>query len=91
MFNNVSTADKIETIVDCFMKDRSCTQGFFGSVRVTELGWEVSTDERTFYVYTDASGHWNVREGDAVGVDAMLVYAASNLIGADLVRKQGRI
>lgn len=91
MFTNVSTADKIETIVDCFLKDRSCTQGFFGSVRDTDLGYQVSADERTFLVWTDANGHWNVREGDAVGVDAMLVYAASNLIGADLVRKQGRI
>ena len=91
MFTNVSTADKIETIVDCFMRDGT-TSGFFGSVARDGDGsrYVVSTDDREFIVYWLPTG-WHVREGDAVGVDASLVYAASNLIGADLVRKGGRI
>jgi hypothetical protein len=91
MFTNISTADKIETIVDCFMQ-RGITAGVFGSVERDGDGsrYTVQTDGRTFTVYWLPTG-WHVREGDAVGVDASLVYAASNLIGADLVRKSGRI
>ena len=92
MFTNVSTADKIETIVDCYCQTGICA-GVFGDVRQDdELCMLVRTDGREFQVWHDENSElWNVREGDAVGVDAMLVYAASNLIGADLVRKQGRI
>lgn len=93
MFTNISTADKIETIVDCYLKDHTCMLGFFGRVAAIDADGSVlvETDGRSFHVWQDASDLWNVSEGDAVGVDARLVYAASNLIGADLVRKRGRI
>jgi hypothetical protein len=90
MFANVSTADKIETIVDCF-RQRGLNNGAFGTVSSIDGVMYVTTDDRHFRVWTDANGNWNVREGDAVGTDASLIDAAAMLIGADLVRKQGRI
>jgi hypothetical protein len=86
-----STADKIETIVDCFVL-YGLRSGAFGTITgcLADGHYDVQTDGRAFEVWQDRN-HWNVREGDAVGVDERLVYAASNLIGADLVRKAGRI
>ena len=89
MFDRISTADKIETIVDCFDL-HGLQSGEFGTLREGIGRYHVTADGREFMVWCDGE-NWHVREGDAVGVDARLVYAASNLIGADLVRKSGRI
>ena len=72
MFNNVSTADKIETIVDCFDL-RGINSGEFGTLREGIGRYHVTTDGREFTVWCDGT-HWHVREGDAVGVDASRWY-----------------
>jgi hypothetical protein len=86
-----STADKIETIVDCFLRN-GLASGAFGRIYARANGhYDVQTDGRAFEVSRSTMGIWNVREGNMVGCDANLGDAAAMLIGADLVRKAGRI
>jgi hypothetical protein len=91
MFDNVSTADKIQTIVDCFLRN-GFANGAFGRISACADGhYDVQTDGRSFKVSWSTMGIWSVREGNMIGCDTDLGDAAAMLIGADLVRKAGRI
>ena len=57
---NMHTAEKIETIVDCFLRNGTLS-GAMGSLHVIEPGWfRVVADGLTVIVRTPRRGGWQV-------------------------------
>jgi hypothetical protein len=77
----MNTAEKIETIVLCFLKDRT-TAGTFGSLTPGDDGrFTVQADGRTFTVGTDRLG-WHVAAGHFTAHASDLYEAAADAISA---------
>lgn len=71
------TAEKIETIVLCYLRSRT-TQGTMGSLVEFEPGvYRVTADGKTFIVHRDTIG-WCVSFKGFQGVDRELYVAAAN-------------
>lgn len=74
------TAEKIETIVDCFLRNGT-TSGTFGSLVVIEAGWyRVVADGLTTIVRTPFRGNWQVTFKGFAGIDSELYVAARNAL-----------
>lgn len=74
----MNTAEKIETIVDCFLRSGTLS-GTCGTLHVIEPGWfRVVADGLTVIVRTPFNGHWQVQFKGFAGIDRELYVAASN-------------
>lgn len=79
----MTTAEKIETIVLCYLGANRTTQGTCGSLVEFEPGrYRVTADGKTFIVYRVAIG-WCVNWKGFQGVDRELYVAAANAFDAD--------
>lgn len=77
---NMHTAEKIETIVDCFLRNGTLS-GTMGSLHVIEPGWfRVVADGLTVIVRTPRRGGWQVTFKGFAGIDPELYVAARNAL-----------
>lgn len=77
---NMHTAEKIETIVDCFLRSGT-TDGTLGTLHVIEPGWfRVVADGLTTIVRTLSVGGWQVKFKGFAGIDSELYVAARNAL-----------
>jgi hypothetical protein len=77
---NMNTAEKIETIVDCFLRSGT-TEGTLGTLHVIEPGWfRVVADGLTVIVRTPFRGGWQVTFKGFAGIDSELYVAAHNAL-----------
>ena len=83
---NMNTAEKIETIVDCFLRS-GATEGVLGTLHVIEPGWfRVVADGLTTIVRTPFRGSWQVTFKGFAGIDSELYVAAHNALEAGAKR-----
>jgi hypothetical protein len=75
-----STAEKIETIVLCYLGANRTTEGSMGSLVEFEPGfYRVTADGKTFIVHCGAVG-WSVSFKGFQGIDRDLIFAAGNAL-----------
>lgn len=72
----MNTAEKIETIVLCYLRS-GCTAGTMGTLVVIEGGYRVVADGLTVIVRRTGAG-WSVSFKGFQGIDRELYVAASN-------------
>lgn len=83
---NMHTAEKIETIVDCFLR-RGTTEGTMGSLVQVEAGlYRVVADGLTVIVRTPHRGGWLVKFKGFEDIDSELYFAARNALEGGAVR-----
>jgi hypothetical protein len=74
---NISTSEKIETIVLCYLQNGTTTGTMGTLVEFDPRRYRVVADGKTFIVWSDAIG-WNVTFKGFRGIDRELYIAAAN-------------
>ena len=70
----IKTAEKIETVILCYLKGGECTSGKFGKLEKLQRGYKVTSNGITVIAYTVRTG-WQVNFKSSTGVDVDLIQA----------------
>ena len=78
---NIGIEEKIETIVDCFLR-RGTAAGKFGAIsRIDQFTYRVIVEGKTFIV-TSTAGGWRVEFNGSFGQGAYVIEAAMEALRA---------